>query len=57
MIYHYGRNWKVPGDGEYTLRVRVDPPRFMRHDEINGKRFIETVETQFAGVRVKTGQG
>ena len=41
MIYHYGRNWKVPQDGEYTLKVHIEPPTFMRHDEINGCRFDE----------------
>ncbi len=56
MIYHYGRNWEVPGDGEYTLRVRVDPPTFMRHDEVNGRRFADPVECEFTGVKVKTGQ-
>jgi uncharacterized protein involved in high-affinity Fe2+ transport len=57
MLYHYGRNWKVPSDGKYTLDVRVDPPTFMRHDEINGCRFKETVETTFKGVEVERGQG
>jgi hypothetical protein len=56
MIYHYGRNWKVPADGSYTLKVRVDPPTFMRHDEINGCRFKEPVETVFEGVEVERGQ-
>ncbi len=56
MIYHYGRNWQVPGDGEYTLRVHVEPPSFMRHDEINGRRFTEPVDVEFAGVTVVTGQ-
>jgi uncharacterized protein involved in high-affinity Fe2+ transport len=56
MLYHYGRNWKVPSDGKYTLDVRVDPPTFMRHDEINGCRFKETVETTFKGVEVERGQ-
>jgi hypothetical protein len=56
MIYHYGRNWKVPGDGDYTLRVHIEPPRFMRHDQINGKRFTEPVDAEFTGVHVKTGQ-
>jgi len=57
MIYHYGRNWVVPGDGEYTLRVHVEPPRFMRHDEINGRRFAAPVDVEFTGVQVETGQG
>lgn len=55
MLYHYGRNWTVPADGEYTLRVRVDPPTFMRHDETNGRRFIEPVEVEFTGVKVERG--
>jgi uncharacterized protein involved in high-affinity Fe2+ transport len=57
MIYHYGRNWRVPGDGRYRLRVRVDPPQFPRHDRINGRRFAEPVEVQFDDVEVRTGQG
>ncbi len=56
MIYHYGRNWKVPADGTYTLKVRVDPPTFMRHDEVNGRRFEETIETVFKSVEVERGQ-
>jgi hypothetical protein len=55
MIYHYGRNWTVPADGEYTLRVHVDPPAFMRHDEVNGRRFVEPVDVEFAGVEVERG--
>ena len=56
MLYHYGRNWQVPADGTYTLKVRVEPPTFMRHDEINGCRFTEAAETVFKGVQVERGQ-
>jgi len=56
MIYHYGRNWVVPSDGEYTLRVRVEPPTFMRHDEVNGRRFVEPVEVELEKVKVERGQ-
>ena len=56
MIYHYGRNWEVPADGVYTLKVRIEPPPFMRHDEINGKRFASEVEVEFSGVKVQRGQ-
>jgi hypothetical protein len=52
MIYHYGRNWATSGDGLYRLRVRVEPPRFMRHDQINGRRFTEPVEVEFTDVNV-----
>lgn len=56
MIYHYGRNWKVPSDGDYTLTVRVEPPTFMRHDETNGLRFTKVEEVTFTGVSVQRGQ-
>lgn len=52
MIYHYGRNWDVPRDGTYTLRVRVEPPRFGRHDEVNGRRFTQPAETEFPDVEM-----
>jgi hypothetical protein len=57
MLYHYGRNWFVPCDGDYVLRVLVDPPQFSRHDEINGRRFMEPVSVEFSKVRVKRGCG
>ncbi|MGH2350517.1 MAG: iron transporter [Chloroflexota bacterium] len=55
-LYHYGRNWRVPRDGEYTLRVRIEAPDFMRHDKANGRRFATPVEVEFAGVKLETGQ-
>lgn len=55
-LYHYGRNWKVPGDGTYTFRVHIDPPTFARHDKKNGLRYREPVEVEFRGVRIQTGQ-
>lgn len=55
-IFHYGRNWTLPGDGTYTLRVHVDLPDFPRHDKINGKRYEQPVDVEFANVKVKTGQ-
>ncbi|KLU08967.1 hypothetical protein ABL57_14980 [Kocuria sp. SM24M-10] len=55
MLYHYARNWVVPEDGEYTLRVHIDPPAFMRHDEVNGRRFTEPVDVEFTGVKIQRG--
>jgi hypothetical protein len=55
-LYHYGRNWKVPEEGEYTVRVRVEAPRFMRHDHENGRRFVEPVEVEFQGVAIEPDQ-
>jgi uncharacterized protein involved in high-affinity Fe2+ transport len=54
-LYHYGRNWEIPGDGRYTLRVRIEPPEFMRHDEKNGRRYAEPVTVEFEDVELETG--
>ena len=55
-LYHYGRNWQVPGDGEYTLKVNIQAPEFPRHDEKNGERYADDVNVEFEGVQIKTGQ-
>ena len=55
-LYHYGRNWKVPGDGMYTLRVKFDAPTYHRHDKLNGRRFAKGAEVEFKRVEVKAGR-
>ena len=55
-LYHYGRNLQVPGEGEYTLRVHIAAPTFMRHDHENGKRYAEPVEAEFPGIHIKPGR-
>ena len=55
-LYHYGRNVEVPGDGSYTLDIRIEPPKFMRHDETNGNRYGSPVEVTFEDVDIETGQ-
>lgn len=55
-LYHYGRNWEVPGDGAYTMRVHIEPPVFMRHDKTNGLRYQYPVDVTFENVQVKTGR-
>ena len=55
-LYHYGRNWVVPGDGTYRLRVRFPAPQFHRHDKTNGKRFIKDADVTFEDVELETGQ-
>ncbi len=51
---HYGRNWKLPGDGLYTLRIRVETPLEMLHDEINGQTYSARVEVEFRDVAIHT---
>jgi hypothetical protein len=55
-LFHYGLNWVVPGDGEYTLRMQVEAPDFMRHDKENGKRYAQPVKVEFRNVKTRTGQ-
>ena len=55
-LYHYGRNWVVPGDGTYSLRVRFPAPQFHRHDKVNGKRFAQGADVTFEDVKLKTGK-
>jgi len=55
-LYHYGRNWVVPGDGTYCLRVRFEPPQFHRHDKKNGDRFAKGADVTFEDVALETGQ-
>ena len=44
---HYGRNWTVPGPGDYGVHVRIAAPTFMRHDHENGNRYAEDIEVDF----------
>lgn len=55
-LYHYGRNWRVPGAGAYTLRVRVEMPDFSRHDKVYGRRFAQPVEVAFRSIWIETEQ-
>jgi hypothetical protein len=55
-LNHYGRNWIVPAEGDYSVRVRIEAPLFPRHDKKNGCRFAEPVEVEFSGVHIKPGR-
>lgn len=55
-LYHYGRNWTLPGDGIYRVAVHIKPAAFMRHDKLNGARYLEPVDIEWPHVEIKTGQ-
>lgn len=55
-LFHYGRNIELPGDGTYTIRIRVEPPTFHRHDRDNGARYAEPVDVEFEDVELRTGR-
>lgn len=45
-LYHYGRNWQIPGEGDYKVHIHVGTPTFLRHDHANGKRYGEPVDVE-----------
>lgn len=55
-LYHYGRNWIIPEDGNYTFHVYIEAPDFPRHDKTNGKRYATSPEVDFQNVKIETGQ-
>ena len=55
-LYHYGRNWQVAGEGEYSLKVNIKALDFPGHDEKNGERYGDDVNVEFEGVQINTGQ-
>ena len=44
---HYGQNYQIPSEGNYSFEVSFDAPAFGRHDEILGKRLVEPVKVKF----------
>jgi len=56
-LYHYGRNWQLPAEGRYSLRVRFDPPDFPRHDKRNGNRLAQGADVTFQDVPLRLGKG
>ncbi len=51
-FFHYGKNVKLP-KGNYLLRVKVQPPKFLRQDHRNGDWFSTPVEINFADLKIK----
>ncbi|PSL57373.1 Fe2+ transport protein [Saccharothrix carnea] len=56
FLHHYGANFVMPGEGNYDVQVHIDPPGFMRHDPVNGKRYGHPVEVSFLAVPFKPGR-
>jgi hypothetical protein len=52
LVYHYGRDWPAGPAGRYRLRVQIEPPRFMRHDQLNGARLSSPAELEFDDVEI-----
>ncbi len=55
-MYHYGRNVRVPQEGDYELEVGIAVPTFARHDKTNGRRYVSGVTASVAGLHIKPGR-
>jgi hypothetical protein len=55
-LCHYGRNWKLPGDGPFEVHVLIHPAPFPRYDKEHGNQFTEIAEVEFGEVELKRQQ-
>ena len=53
FLLHYGINWKINGEGDYTAKVTIKAPKFCRHDEFIGKRYPKDVDVTLGPVHLK----
>jgi hypothetical protein len=56
FLHHYGANVRLPAGGPFTVRAEIEPPRYMQHDPVNGKRYAERVEVVFDRQRFTPGR-
>jgi len=52
-LYHYGRNWHIPKEGDYRLEIHIEAPDFPRHDKRNGQRYADDVDVEFSPVKIE----
>lgn len=45
-----------PGKGPSTVRILIQPPAWMRHDPVNGRRYADQVEVAFADRAFELGR-
>ena len=51
--YHYGNNFTLPAQGNYTVTISVTPPTFARHHKQAGNRFSSPAQVTFQSVALK----
>lgn len=54
-LFHYGQNWRVPGQGAYRLQVHFDAPTARRYGRQSGNRMAKPVDITFDDVTIKVG--
>jgi len=55
FVLHYGVDVTIPAEGRYVPRVFIKAPRFRRHDEVRGRRYVSDVDVRLAPVHLKPG--
>ena len=55
-IHHYGRNWRVPRSGRYTIRLHADVPPYRRYGPFAATLFTTPVDLEIPNLKVVTGQ-
>ena len=55
-LLHYGMNWTLPGDGLYTLRVRIDTAELKSEGTTEDNLPQGFVEVEFPHVMIQTGK-
>ncbi len=56
FLFHYGTNWQIPKEGEYTGVITIKQPHFHRHDEVAGKRYLKDVIVTLGPIHLKPGR-
>jgi hypothetical protein len=51
-IFHYGSMWNLSGKGTYSVKLTIKRPKFGRHDEVFGKRYLRDVAVTFDNVQI-----
>ena len=55
-LHNYGMNWILPGDGLYSIRVRIETPDLKWGGDMKDNDPPEVVEVEFPHVMIQTGQ-
>ena len=53
-FFHYAENFRIPRDGEYTLRATVEAPAFRRHgEESEAPALMDDAAVEFRNVMIE----
>lgn len=56
FLYHYGSNWEISTEGDYTATIVIETPRFPRLDQDKGKRYPQSVTVELGPLHLTGGR-